>query len=233
MDYSNIFTTYNSVDPPIWKEEKEEILPDFPKVANPLYGLLDKFQSNLEISKEDKKEESKGTDFLDEYEYFQSEENNKNDQTTGTSPKLFKNQKDFISQMKPIYEKVLKEKGLNPLYADYLVAQSALESGWGKHQSGKFNLGGIKVPSKQKGKGLGTIRKTREVRNGKDVYIEDEFRNFKDFEDYAKFHVGLLNNMNYQAFTGDFISNVVRGGYATDPKYKKALQNIYNQIKHG
>ena len=36
-----------------------------------------------------------------------------------------------------------------------LVAQSALESNWGKSQSGKFNFGGIK--------GKGTIRKTREV----------------------------------------------------------------------
>jgi flagellum-specific peptidoglycan hydrolase FlgJ len=35
--------------------------------------------------------------------------------------------------MKPIYEKVLKKYGIDSSYADYLVAQSALESGWGKH----------------------------------------------------------------------------------------------------
>ena len=37
--------------------------------------------------------------------------------------------------------------------------------------------------------------------------------------------------MNYQAFDGDFINNVVRGGYATDPKYREVLNNVYNQIR--
>lgn len=226
MDYSNIFTTYNSVDPPVWRE-KEETIEEFPKVENPLYGLLDRFQSNLETTS---KEEKDDTSFLDQYEFLNPKES-KEESGSKQSSKLFKNQKDFIAQMKPIYEKVLKEQGIDSSYADYLVAQSALESGWGKHQAGKFNLGGIKLPSRQKGRGLGTVRKTREVINGKETYIEDEFRNFKDLEDYARFHVGLLSNMNYQAFKGDFISNVVRGGYATDPKYKQILQNVYNKIK--
>lgn len=62
------------------------------------------------------------------------------------------------------------------------------------------------------------------------VYINDSFRDFKDIDDYANYHVSLLNNKRYNAFTGDFIDRVVKGGYATDPNYKRALSNVYNQI---
>lgn len=62
------------------------------------------------------------------------------------------------------------------------------------------------------------------------VYINDSFRDFKDIDDYANYHVSLLNNKRYNAFTGDFIDRVVKGRYATDPNYKRALSNVYNQI---
>lgn len=62
------------------------------------------------------------------------------------------------------------------------------------------------------------------------IYINDSFRDFKDIDDYANYHVSLLNNKRYNAFTGDFIDRVVKGGYATDPNYKRALSNVYNQI---
>ena len=66
------------------------------------------------------------------------------------------------------------------------------------------------------------------------VYVNDSFRDFKDINDYANYHVSLLNNKRYNAFNGgDFIDSVVKGGYATDPKYKKALSNVYNQIAKG
>lgn len=148
-----------------------------------------------------------------------------------TSNIKFKTNKDFITTMKPIYESILQSKGLDKSYADYLVAQAALESNWGKSQSGKNNLSGIKLIASQKGKGLGTVRKTREVINGKDVYINDEFRDFNSLEDFANYHINLLNSKRYQAFNGDFIDRVVKGGYATDPKYRNVLTRIYNQIK--
>ena len=42
--------------------------------------------------------------------------------------------------MTPAFENALKARGLDTKYAKYLVAQSALESNWGKSQSGKFKL---------------------------------------------------------------------------------------------
>lgn len=140
----------------------------------------------------------------------------------------FKSKKDFKNTMLPIYERMLKSKGLNPIFAKALVAQDGLESAWGSKPAGSFNFGGIK--------GKGTTKRTREVINGKDVYINDSFRNFNSLEDYANYKINLLNNKRYQAFSGDikdFASKVHKGGYATDPRYTEVLNKVIASAKQG
>lgn len=146
-------------------------------------------------------------------------------QTTSTS---FKSKNEFKATMLPIYERILSQMGLNTAYAKMLVAQDGLESAWGTKPSGKFNFGGIK--------GKGSVKRTREVINGKDVYINDSFRDFDSLEDYAKYKISLLNNNRYKAFTGDisgFADRVFRGGYATDPNYAETLKRVIASAKHG
>ena len=143
-------------------------------------------------------------------------------------PIKFQNKSEFIKIMTPIYEKILSSKGIDKSFAKALVQQSGLESNWGKSQSGKFNFGGIK--------GKGTIRKTREVINGKDQYIYDSFRDFNSLEDYANYHVNLLNSKRYNAFSetiNEFANKVAKGGYATDPKYKDILNKMIRNAKLG
>ena len=68
------------------------------------------------------------------------------------------------------------------------------------------------------------------------MYINDSFRDFDSIEDYANYKVDLLNNNRYKAFSGDiseFASRVHKGGYATDPNYTNALNNVIASIKHG
>lgn len=145
---------------------------------------------------------------------------------TPTTVKFSGDKSEFKSTMLPLYEKLLKENNINPEFAEYLVAQDALESGWGKHISGKNNLGGIK--------GKGTTLRTREVINGQDVYINDSFKDFASLEDYARYKINLLNNKRYQAFSGttsEFASRVAGGGYATDPRYKDVLNNMMNSVR--
>lgn len=145
-----------------------------------------------------------------------------------TTVHKFNSKKDFKDTMLPIYERLLKSKGLNPAFAKSLVAQDGLESAWGSKPAGSYNFGGIK--------GKGTTKRTREVINGKDVYINDQFRNFKSLEDYANFKIDLLNNKRYNAFSGDikeFANRVHRGGYATDPRYTNILNQVIASAKHG
>jgi flagellum-specific peptidoglycan hydrolase FlgJ len=155
-----------------------------------------------------------------------------NTETRVNNPPRFKesfhSKNDFISTMIPIYETILRKKGINPDFAKSLVAQDGLESAWGSKPSGRYNFGGIK--------GKGTIRKTREVINGNNIYLNDSFKDFNSLEDYANYKVDLLNNSRYKAFSGgvnDFASKVHNGGYATDPNYSRILNNIISSFKFG
>ena len=113
-------------------------------------------------------------------------------------------------------------KAAGALYPDLVAAQWALESGWGKHTSGKNNYFGIK--------GEGTAQMTTEFVNGARVHIEAEFMDFadlgacvsylvtrwyKDFEGYK----GVNNAANRELAAKE----LVKQGYATDPEYAKKL----------
>lgn len=147
----------------------------------------------------------------------------------------FKSKKDFVEKMKSGYERVLIERGFDPNFARFLVAQDAIESGWGKKISGDFNFGGIKVDSKDKGKGLGSLVNTTEFdkKTGTYIPIVDEFRNFKNLDEYLNYKVSFLDRKRYKAFDGnpdEFIYRVVSGGYATDPEYGDKLANTWKTV---
>lgn len=140
----------------------------------------------------------------------------------------FESKEEFKDTMIPIYESLLVKRGLNPVFAKALVAQDGLESAWGSKPSGNFNFGGIK--------GKGAIKRTREVINGKDVYINNSFRDFNSLEDYANFKIDLLNSNRYNAFSGnisEFADRVQKGGYATDPNYSRTLNKVIATAKYG
>lgn len=65
----------------------------------------------------------------------------------------FNKRTEFIDKLRPIILKELEESGIDisdenkERYADILLSQLALESGWGKKPSGKNNYGGIKAPT--------------------------------------------------------------------------------------
>ena len=217
----NIFTTYNSIAPyegPIFEQPVATV-----EIEELPVSRLETNRQNVMAKAEEKKEEPVVEEKVSTEPLPTSKEETPVVESKESTPINIKSKDEFIKTMTPAFENALKAKGLDTKYAKYLVAQSALESNWGKSQSGKFNFGGIK--------GKGTIRKTREVINGKSIHVNDSFRDFKDINDYANYHVSLLNNKRYQAFSGgDFIDRVVKGGYATDPNYKRALSNVYNQI---
>ena len=217
----NIFTTYNSITPyegPVFEQPVATV-----EIEELPINRLEANRQNVMAKAEEKKEEPVVEEKVNTEPLPTSKEETPIVESKESTPINIKSKDEFIKTMTPAFENALKAKGLDTKYAKYLVAQSALESNWGKSQSGKFNFGGIK--------GKGTIRKTREVINGKSIHVNDSFRDFKDINDYANYHVSLLNNKRYQAFSGgDFIDRVVKGGYATDPNYKRALSNVYNQI---
>ncbi len=122
--------------------------------------------------------------------------------------------------------------------ANFMIAQAALESGWGKHEilhadnKSSFNLFGIKAGQSWQGAVVETV--TTEYINGEPKKITDKFRAYnsyaESFQDYANL---LINNPRYAAVlknqdANSFAHGLQQAGYATDPLYADKLIRIIN-----
>lgn len=157
-----------------------------------------------------------------------SEESSTNSPSTShnSSVSSFTDQNDFVQQMTDAYATELQRRGYDPAFAEYLVAQDALESGWGKHQSGKNNFGGIK--------GNGSTRQTKEWDGQKMITITDSFRDFNSLQDYINYKIDLVGNSRYNVFAhspNEYFTRVKAGGYATDPNYVNKMNQMLNSIR--
>ncbi len=141
---------------------------------------------------------------------------------------------DFINQVYPYAEKAGAELGLDPRV---LVAQAALETGWGravsKHPDGtsSFNLFNIKAGSGWDG---ATVNKeTLEYRQGVALKERASFRSYdsyqESFADYVKFIQETPRYHKALQQTSDSVSYLralKNGGYATDPHYVNKILHI-------
>jgi hypothetical protein len=117
---------------------------------------------------------------------------------------------------------------LGAKYPELVAAQWALESGWGKFTSGKFNFFGIK--------GKGTKKETKEWDGGKFITIIDEFKDYaspreavKDLIDkWYKDYKGY-KGVNSASTRNEAARMLVKEGYATDPAYADKLIDIMNK----
>lgn len=144
-------------------------------------------------------------------------------------------QKEFLDTMyKTLLDEARKQGVKNPeVIARLGTAQSALETGYGKHLAGGQNYFGIKARPGEGGPGMAT----QEFVNGRMVTTQDRFRRYGSMQesaaDYVKF---LTENQRYQrvlkAETLDqAIQEQGRTGYATDPRYAQKLSSIAGQIQ--
>ena len=137
---------------------------------------------------------------------------------------------EFLTLYFPFALQAQKKYGVP---AQVILAQAALESGWGKSKLATEgnNFFGIKADGSWTGATI--TKQTREVRNGKEVYEAAKFRKYatplESFEDHSKF---LLKNKRYNKafdFKEDpkaFAAEVARAGYATDPKYTELIHKL-------
>ena len=123
-----------------------------------------------------------------------------------------------------------------------ILAQSALETGWGRHvihdSNGtySFNLFGIKADNSWHGKVV--MAKTTEFIAGKPVTKYERFRAYDSFEDsmldYAK-HISL--EPRYAAAYRQrmepekYFAGLQLAGYATDPNYANKINRILSNIE--
>lgn len=124
--------------------------------------------------------------------------------------------------------------------AELILAQAALETGWGRHEiptrngSNSHNLFGIKAGSHWQGETTDIV--THEYINGRRTQMVDTFRVYDSFEHAFTDYASLIgNNPRYagvvQAPTAEQAARELqRGGYATDPRYADKLVAVMNTM---
>ena len=143
----------------------------------------------------------------------------------------------FLSRMTSSAQVASKASGVP---AQLILAQAALESGWGKREikgddgSRSHNLFGIKASKAWKGPVVQAV--TTEYVDGVPQQTKASFRAYASYDeaftDYARF---LASNPRYAQVLAtrdpaEAAHGLQRAGYATDPQYGEKLVRIMKQI---
>lgn len=125
--------------------------------------------------------------------------------------------------------------------AEFIVAQAALETGWGQHVmhtgngDNSHNLFGIKADANWQGEtmSIGSL----EVEQGVAKQVTSQFKVYPDYEsafsDYAKL---IGQNDRYEQVRGSqsvaaFTAGLAKGGYATDPAYGTKIERVLGDLQ--
>ncbi len=148
--------------------------------------------------------------------------------------KAFSSQDEFVATMLPMAKAAAARIGIDP---KYLVAQAALETGWGKSVmraedgSSSHNLFGIKAGQSWQGGQARAI--TSEFRDGAMVKETAQFRSYSSYQDSFHDLVTLLqSNDRYKEVVKSadnpeqFVRELQKAGYATDPAYASKISQI-------
>jgi peptidoglycan hydrolase FlgJ len=156
--------------------------------------------------------------------------------TAATAPTaaLAQTPAEFVNRVLPSIRRAASSLGLNPMA---LLAQTALETGWGRRMprnadgSPSFNLFGIKAGDEWTGGRA--IADSMEVSNGVAAPRRTAFRAYGSIEESVNDFAALLKNSpRYReavAAGGDaksYFDAIGKSGYATDPDYANKLNQI-------
>src|SRR5690554_146539 len=156
------------------------------------------------------------------------------DSVKGGKTRIADSPAEFVNALRPYAEKAAAQLNVN---ADVLLAQAALETGWGKHVihaqngSNSFNLFNIKADTRWQGDKVNVS--TLEYRQGVAQQERADFRRYDDyaqsFSDYVEF---LQTNPRYQQAlevgvdSSAYAEELQRAGYATDPAYADKIKSL-------
>ncbi|MEO1873006.1 MAG: flagellar assembly peptidoglycan hydrolase FlgJ [Cobetia sp.] len=143
----------------------------------------------------------------------------------------------FVAEFGPAAQAASRESGLP---AELILAQAALETGWGERRihtkagTDSHNLFGIKAGSSWQGDSTTVL--TTEYRNGRRMRLEDSFRVYPDQASALRDHAALLTGAQRYAHVtrspdAESAARALQeAGYATDPHYADKLISIMSRV---
>ena len=154
------------------------------------------------------------------------------------APSLPEKARAFLERMRPQAEAAAQAAGIP---VTFLLAQAALETGWGRHLpraadgSASHNLFGIKAGSGWQGSR--TIAATTEFVAGRATTAMGSFRAYgsygEAFADFTRLIRGSPRYAGVLAATGDgnaYARQLQQAGYATDPRYAEKLGRMIEAV---
>jgi flagellar protein FlgJ len=151
----------------------------------------------------------------------------------------FESTEEFVTTVWEHAKTAAQKIGLNPAV---MVAQAALETGWGKHIINKSdgnssnNLFNIKSDKSWDGEKASKV--TLEFEEGTPVKKQASFRAYDSIKESVNDFVDFLTqNPRYQealqntAKPSDFLDSLQRAGYATDPNYADKIKKVLNSAQ--
>ncbi|GAA77149.1 MAG: flagellar assembly peptidoglycan hydrolase FlgJ [Colwellia sp.] len=167
-------------------------------------------------------------------------QNDKTDSKVPEAPSApFKSTEEFVTTVWEHAKTAAQKIGLNPAV---MVAQAALETGWGKHIINKSdgnssnNLFNIKSDKSWDGEKASKV--TLEFEQGTPVKKQASFRAYDSIKESVNDFVDFLTqNPRYQealqntAKPSEFLDSLQKAGYATDPNYASKIKKVLNSAQ--
>jgi flagellar protein FlgJ len=151
----------------------------------------------------------------------------------------FESPEDFIQQLMPYAKKAAALLNVQP---GWLLAQAALETGWGQFVNrgsrgeNSFNLFNIKADQRWQGERVKV--NTTEYESGVARPVTAEFRRYQSYADSFSDYVNFLqSNSRYEKAlastdsAGEFLEALQSAGYATDPQYAEKIKRIMTSAR--
>ncbi|MFD2180273.1 flagellar assembly peptidoglycan hydrolase FlgJ [Veronia pacifica] len=150
----------------------------------------------------------------------------------------FSSPAEFVSGLMPFAVKAGRALGADPAI---LLAQAALETGWGKKvisngMASSFNLFNIKAHRGWDGDKVAT--RTLEFENDIPVNKQAAFRkypsyeeSFNDYTDFLTTQPRYKDALKESSDPESFIRGLHKAGYATDPSYSDKVLRVFDQVK--
>ncbi|MGB0663592.1 MAG: flagellar assembly peptidoglycan hydrolase FlgJ [Pontibacterium sp.] len=148
----------------------------------------------------------------------------------------FDSPEGFVQSLMPVATEVATEIGVDP---KVLLAQAALETGWGRYVIGQgsdensHNLFNIKADSRWSGERVAA--QTTEFVNGQPVAEVAQFRAYESYEESFRDYVRFIQSspryadaLNQAHDPQGYIGSLQQAGYATDPEYAAKISRIFN-----